>query len=151
MTFNDYWILEKTNLSRQFPINLYDKNIVEITEDGLVYFWPYEPVLDELCDVCRNYPQLPDSEFEHYKKLHCRAQEGSMQPCSFAPVELIEHQDIDDFMIDGSCLTGGGYFYNLDDFLYCCNIPASAFKISHLGQFVSIRSARKKLKEYLHN
>lgn len=145
--FNEYWLVKK--ISNDFHTEkLYDESIVELTRDGLIFIWPKEPDRRALCDVCAVCPQLPDKELAAYKKAHCQPPEDRMQPCPFVPVENIENQDVDDFMADGACLAGGGYYHNLSDYLKDCQLPRDQFLILSLGYERSIRSVRLMLLQH---
>lgn len=144
---NEYWLVNK--ISNDFHTEkLYDESIVELTQDGLIFIWPKEPDRRALCDVCAVCPHLPDKELAVYKKAHCQPPEDRMQPCPFVPVENIEHQDIDDFMADGACMDGGGYYHNLSDYLKDCQLPRDQFRIVSLGYDRSIRSIRLALLQH---
>lgn len=134
----EYWhISRKESVKAMGGPLQYAQSILELDEDGLVFIWPLFPDRRELCDVCRRTPP-PDDE----DRISCRPSENSSYPCAFDPVENIENQDIDDFIIDGAHLDGGGYFTSLTDYMTCNALDMNDYKIVFIGKMKNIREAR---------
>lgn len=133
----EYWRITRKDTSKQASDPLqYSESILELDEEGMVVIWPLYPDRQELCDVCCH--ERPAGE----GWLGCRPPESSSLPCAFEPVENIENQDIDDFIIDGAHLDGGGYFTGLTDYMMCNSLDMNDYKIVFIGKMQTIREAR---------
>lgn len=133
----EYWHITRKDTSKQASDPLqYSESILELDEEGMVVIWPLYPDRQELCDVCRH--ERPAGE----GWPGCRPPENNSYPCAFEPVENIENQDIDDFIIDGAHLDGGGYFTGLTDYMMCNSLDMNDYKIVFIGKMQNIREAR---------
>lgn len=133
----EYWhIIRKDNTRHTDCLFQYAESILELDAQGLVFIWPLQPDRRELCDVCRR-DRSAGAECPGCKPL-----ENSLYPCAFVPVEDIDNQDIDDFVIDGAHLDGGGYFTSITDYLTCNALDMNDYKIVFIGKMKSIREAR---------
>lgn len=133
----EYWhITRKESVKHTDGPLQYAESILELDEDGLVFIWPLHPDRRELCDVCRRDHSAGKA------RPGCTPPENSALPCAFDPVENIENQDIDDFIIDGAHLDGGGYFTSLTDYMMCNALDMNDYKIMFIGKMKNIREAR---------
>lgn len=138
LSAKEYWhITRKATVKRIGGPLQYAQSILELDADGLVFIWPLYPDRRELCDVCLRVPQPDDEE-----RMGCIAPENSSYPCAFDPVDNIENQDIDDFIIDGAYLHGGGYFTSISDYMTSNNLDMNDYKIVFIGRMKNIREAR---------
>ena len=134
----EYWhITRKDNTNTADGPLQYAESILELDPEGLVVIWPLYPDRHELCDVCHR--ERPAGE--EYPGC-CKPPENSSYPCAFDPIENIDNQDIDDFIIDGAHLDGGGYFTSISDYLGCNAMDMNDYKISFIGKMKTIREAR---------
>lgn len=133
----EYWrIIRKDPAEHTDSPIQYAESILELDADGLVFIWPLYPDRSELCDVCRRDRPAGNGW------PGCNPPENSSLPCAFDPVENIENQDIDDFIIDGAHLDGGGYFTSLTDYMMCNALDMNDYKILFIGKMKNIREAR---------
>ena len=78
----------------------------------------------------------------------CQVNVASGYPCNFQVVpEAILSQDFDDFLIDGEYHAECGYYYSLEDFKRQNGYTEEEFVSFKLGEFPSIRGARRALNE----
>lgn len=133
----EYWHITRKAAPQKASDPLqYVESILELDEEGMVLIWPLYPDRSELCDVCRHERPAGKS------CPTCKPPENSGYPCAFEPVENIEKQDIDDFIIDGAHLDGGGYFTGLTDYMMCNALDMNDYKILFIGKMSDIREAR---------
>lgn len=134
----EFWHISRKESVKQAggPIQ-YAQSILELDAEGLVLIWPLYPDRNELCDVCQHGPRP-----EYPADRICSPPDNSGMPCAFAPVDNIENQDIDDFIIDGAHLDGGGYFTSLTDYMTCNALDMNDYKIVFIGRMKDIREAR---------
>jgi len=150
----NYWLLIHNSLTDHDLIGftkIMHGSILEQSMDGEISLWPVKPHTlqsgtHELCEVCMRflsthvYPNT--SEFI----IGCKANAEEGRPCAFEAVpEVLDHQDFDNLLIDGSptisesgCASPGAFFHSH-------GIDQKAFTTIPLGVYSNIRECRESL------
>ena len=148
MNISQFWTLVKRIPDKPLPgpvLQLAPVCILELTEDGMAFIWPVEPDREERCQYCAHYRGVPTSVFSvnEYRATYCQPPVHPAYPCNFIAAADAEHQDLDSYILDGSCQDAGGYFESLQQFLNDHDYSERDLTIVQLGSFTGISSARE--------
>lgn len=147
MNESTFWVLIKNFPEKPLtgPVMQLDPvSILEINEDGAAFIWPTDPDREDRCQYCAKSRGVPEEMLSSkvFQAAHCLPFASSPYPCRFIKAEDADHQDLDDYLLNGACKDAGGYFLGLKQFLEGHGYFEEELSIISLGPHNDIAVAR---------